>query len=197
MNSCDFRSEAWTSSTLFAHDGYHTAMQAAPYRRTASLSAFAAAATKKFAGPEPAVVEKQPRNKAHSCPAQSAASQQTCSEAAVLPHPGTAANRISPWAALDASAAPAATQGAQQPVAVPRAPEKLQRLPQSTFRTAYQEEHHAELLQLLEDACRQALRTPLNPQRMFVCFIQHAGQAVTPLSAARMRASLHHPFAHV
>ena len=55
-------------------------------------------------------------------PHRAQASQQTCSEAAVLPHPGTAANRISPWAALDASAAPAATQGAQQPVAVPRAP---------------------------------------------------------------------------
>ena len=170
-------------------------MQAAPYRRTASLSAFAAAATKEFAGPEPAVAEKQPRNKAHSRPASSAASQQTRSKAAVLPHPVTAADLISPRAALDASAAPAATQVAQPPVAAPRAPEKLQPLPQSTFRTAYQEERHAELLQLLEDACRQALRTPFTPhQSMLVCLIQHAGQAVTPLSAARMRASLHHPW---
>jgi hypothetical protein len=132
-------------------------VQAAPYRRTAS--AFAAAATKEFAGPGPEVAASQPPNKAHSCPAQSAASQQTCSKAAMLPHPVTAADRIFPWAALDASAAPAATQVSQQPVAAPRPPEKLQTLPQGTFRTAYQEEHRAELLQLLEDACRQALPT--------------------------------------
>ena len=137
-------------------------------RATSSHSAFAAAAAQALResdsppahGSQSALTEQpQPQLaqrilQAHPLPTHDVLQHQAYRGAAV---PGTAAalTRISPWASLDTPSRVPARAAAMRP-ALAAGP--LQEADPMTWRTTPKEEHRAELMQLLEDACRQALK---------------------------------------
>lgn len=88
--------------------------------------------------------------------AQVAACQhQACSRAAAVPDPAVAAGRISPWAAVEAPAAAPASP-IKPVMAGCRFPDRAFAVPTPAYmRVPYSKEaHQAELLQLLEEACK-------------------------------------------
>ena len=74
--------------------------------------------------------------------------------AATAPYIAPAVTRISPWAAMDA---PASASAVSVAAPLPVATVACQSPEPAPFYTPSKEEHRAQLVQLLEDACRQAL----------------------------------------
>lgn len=136
-------------------------------RATSSHSAFAAAAAHKLREPDsppahssqPALAEQsQPQLaqrtlQAHPVPTHDAL-QHHAYRAAAVPDAAAVVTRISPLASLDTPAHVPAPAAAMQS-ALTAGP--LQEADPMVWQTASKEEHRAELMQLLEDACRQAL----------------------------------------